>query len=363
MPRTPVVMPKMSMTMTEGEVVEISVSVGQSISQGDVVAVVGTDKTDMEVESDFSGTVIEIVAAPGQVLEVGAPLLILETEGEDLLAGMFGGDELQVAEEAVVPTPVIQEEKVSPTVASEANQRILAMPGARKLAAEQGIDLSSIKPKSPIGVIKFSDLPVGETRVEKARVQIATVVETALQVPQFSISGELKLKHPLPKKPEDRFIPLARAWVRTLALHPRLNQHFQDGAFSQGNIRIAALVKSELGFVSPCFTVEDIASDNWVATVKSVLVSARENRIPLENIGGATTSITDLGEFGIKQANTLLFPPQTTGFNIGVVREKKNKYRVDFTLVVDHRIADPGDAALAIKTFEKELNEVLGGNS
>jgi len=69
MPKTPVVMPKMSMTMTEGEVVEITVAVGQTVIAGDVVAVVGTDKTDMEVESDHSGTVIEVVAGPGNQLQ------------------------------------------------------------------------------------------------------------------------------------------------------------------------------------------------------------------------------------------------------------------------------------------------------
>lgn len=361
MPRTEVVMPKMSMTMTEGEVVEITVSVGQQVSQGDVVAVVGTDKTDMEVESDFTGKVVEVVASPGAVLEVGAPLLILETEGEDLLAGMFAPAEpvTQTPETVVTEAPVVIEEKTQATRTSES---VLAMPGARKLATEQGIDLATVKPKSPLGVIKQSDLGMASGREEKARAQIATVVESAMQIPQFSISGELKLKRALPKSFEERFVSLARAWVRTLARHPRLNQQFRSGGFEAAEIRIAALVKTELGFVSPVFPVLGIEQSSWAENAASVISSARGNKIPVANLGGSTTSITDLSEFGIKQANTLLFPPQTTGFNIGVVREKKNKYRVDFTLVVDHRIADPGDAAVAIKTFEKELNEVLGGN-
>jgi pyruvate dehydrogenase E2 component (dihydrolipoamide acetyltransferase) len=182
MPKTPVVMPKMSMTMTEGEVVEITVAVGQKVSAGDVVAVVGTDKTDMEVESDHSGTVLEVVAGPGQVLEVGAPLLVLETEGEDLLAGMFAAPaEAAPAEpvaapiaEPVVAAPVAEIVEVVPVAASE----ILAMPGARKLAKEQGIDLAKVKPASPAGVIKQSDLGVSPAKADKARALIASVVET-----------------------------------------------------------------------------------------------------------------------------------------------------------------------------------------
>ena len=366
MPKTPVVMPKMSMTMTEGEVVEITVSVGQQISAGDVVAVVGTDKTDMEVESDHSGTVVEVVAGPGQVLEVGSPLLVLETEGEDLLAGMFTTPEpaAPVVETPVVqapaPTPVVEQAvEVTPVAASE----ILAMPGARKLAKEQGIDLAKVKPASPQGIIKQSDLGVSSAKVDKARAQIASVVETSLQIPQFSISGTIKLKAKLPKNFDERFIVLARAWVKTLAKHPQLNQQYRAGSFTTAQARIAVLVKTDLGFVSPVFAVDGIDGAAWEEKAKSVLALARQKKIPLENLSGSTTSITDLSEFGIEQANTLLFAPQSSGFNIGAIREKKGKTKLSFTLVVDHRIADPGDAAEVVKTFEKELGEALGGNS
>ena len=367
MPKTPVVMPKMSMTMTEGEVVEITVTVGQTVSAGDVVAVVGTDKTDMEVESDHSGTVIEVVAGPGQVLEVGAPLLVLETEGEDLLAGMFAPAEPAATPEPVaapIATPVVepvfeQVVEVTPVAATE----VLAMPGARKIAKEQGIDLSKVKPASPAGIIKQSDLGVSAAKVDKARAVIASVVETSLQIPQFSISGTIKIKKSLPKNFDERFVVLARAWVKTLAKHPQLNQQYQAGNFVTAQTRIAALVKTDLGFVSPVFAVDGITSSAWEEKAKQVLALSRQKKIPLENLSGSTTSITDLSEFGIEQANTLLFAPQSSGFNIGAIKDKKGKVKISFTLVVDHRIADPGDAALVVKTFEKELGEVLGGNS
>jgi pyruvate/2-oxoglutarate dehydrogenase complex dihydrolipoamide acyltransferase (E2) component len=249
--------------------------------------------------------------------------------------------------------------EVTPAAESE----VLAMPGARKLANEQGIDLTKVKPASPAGIIKQSDLGVSPAKIERARAQIATVVETSLQIPQFSISGSIKLKKSLPKKFDERFIVLARAWVRTLAKHPQLNQQYQSGNFVPAQTRIAALVKTELGFVSPVFAVDDIASLAWEEKAKQVLALAKEKKIPLENLAGSTTSITDLSEFGIEQANTLLFAPQSSGFNIGGIKDKKGKVKLSFTLVVDHRIADPGDAALVVKTFEKELAEVLGGNS
>jgi pyruvate dehydrogenase E2 component (dihydrolipoamide acetyltransferase) len=362
MPKTAVVMPKMSMTMTEGEVVEITVTVGQKVSQGDVVAVVGTDKTDMEVESDFEGEVLEISAGPGDVLEVGAPLLVLETEGEDLLAGMFGD-----APEAAVAEPVVEAEPAvtsEPIQAKVANQSFLAMPGARKLASEQGVDLADIVPASPAGIIKQSDIPAAGSRADKARHQVATVVNTAMTIPQFSLSGEIRLVADLAASSEERFAQLARAWVRTLSAHPKLNQQYVDGKIVPvAKVKLAALIKSSLGYVSPVFEVSDVDSETWASQTANSLRAARENQIAADQLNGATTSITDLGEFGIRQANTLIFPPQSSGFNIGATRAQAEGYALDFTIVIDHRIADPGDAAEAIRTFETKLNEVLGGNS
>jgi pyruvate/2-oxoglutarate dehydrogenase complex dihydrolipoamide acyltransferase (E2) component len=295
------------------------------------------------------------------VIPVGEPLLILETEGEDLLAGMFSPAPEESIIEKPVSSPVVEPE-LSPPPIAEQNQKALAMPGARKLALEQGINLSEIVPKSPSGVIKQSDLSVNDQRIEKARLHIASVVESAMQIPQFSISGQLKLKRNLPKNFEQRFVSLARAWVATLNEHPKLKQRFADGLFIATEPRVAALVRTDLGFVSPVIGVGGIETEAWATKAEEILSSARGNRIAVENLSGATTAITDLSDFGITQATTLLFPPQTSGFNIGVVRQKKDKFRVEFTLVIDHRISDPGDAALVIKTFEKKLNEVLGGN-
>ena len=86
MTRLAIRMPKMSMTMTEGEVSEWMVNVGDEVAEGDVVCEVMTDKVDMEVESSVSGTLVEIVVPSGTV-EVGEP--IGWVEGEDT-GGGFG---------------------------------------------------------------------------------------------------------------------------------------------------------------------------------------------------------------------------------------------------------------------------------
>ena len=374
MASTAIVMPKMSMTMTEGEVVEILIAVGDEITSGQLVAVVGTDKTDMEVESDHAGKVLEVLAKPGDVLEVGAPMFMLETKGEDLLAGLFGSAP-EAAEPAVAeatPVATVSQAPVEEAVSSQAPaapepaKSILAMPGARKLARDQGIDLATVRAASPSGVIKQSDLTdssnpsqaTDPSRELKARALIAKVVSTALEIPQFSLSKKVSASKPLPKDFVTRAGQLLQAWQKTLAASPKLNTRFVDGSFvANAEVRVAYLVETSLGFVSP---VISLAGD-FAAGVPSILAAARINKISLENLSGATTSVTDLSEFDVSQANTLLFGSQTSGLNLGKASKQGQAVTIDVTIVLDHRIADPGDGARALGLFEKFLNEVLDG--
>ena len=72
----PVVMPKMSMTMETGELINFHVKVGDQVKSGDVLFEVMTDKIDMEVEAPADGVIESLVAAPGAVVEIGKPVLI-----------------------------------------------------------------------------------------------------------------------------------------------------------------------------------------------------------------------------------------------------------------------------------------------
>jgi pyruvate/2-oxoglutarate dehydrogenase complex dihydrolipoamide acyltransferase (E2) component len=264
--------------------------------------------------------------------------------------------------QAPVEESVISEVPAVP----EPAKPILAMPGARRQARDQGIDLANVQAASPSGVIKQSDLAVSRgsaqaiepNRELKARALIAKVVATSLEIPQFSLSKKVSISKPLPKDFETRASALLQAWQKTIAASPKLNTRFVDGGFvSNSEVRAAYLVETSLGFVSP---VISLAGD-FASTVGSILAAASTNKISLENLSGATTSVTDLSEFDVLQANTLLFGSQTSGLNLGKALEQEQAVTIDVTIVLDHRIADPGDGARALGLFEKFLNEVLNG--
>ncbi|KQS68579.1 2-oxo acid dehydrogenase subunit E2 [Modestobacter sp. Leaf380] len=186
MARVPVRMPKMSMTMTEGELSHWAIAVGDEIGSGDVICEVLTDKVDMEVESPATGVLVEIVVESGMV-PVGEPIGWIEADGDsftDLLD--FGdpeepaaiGDELgSDGADAVVPEPEPAPGGAPTPVAERAaTGPVAAVPRARALAAEAGLDLRSVTPTGPGGVVSIADV---RSAVESAAAPAVPAVPAA----------------------------------------------------------------------------------------------------------------------------------------------------------------------------------------
>ncbi|RJK97743.1 biotin/lipoyl-containing protein [Vallicoccus soli] len=183
MPRAALVMPKMSMTMQEGELATWHVAVGDEVVEGQVVCEVLTDKVDMEVEATASGTVVSLEAAEGDVVAVGAPLAWVEAAEEGLMAGLFGDDGPAAApgpapapapdaagDAGAAPDPALAPAGAGPAGAGpggppspgggpEPWTPVRAMPGARRLAAERGLDLAALAGSGPGGAVMLGDVP------------------------------------------------------------------------------------------------------------------------------------------------------------------------------------------------------------
>ncbi len=194
MPRVPLLMPKMSMTMEFGTVEEWLVEVGGPVTDGDAVVVVTTDKVDMDVESTCDGTLVEILAQSGEQVPVGQPIAWIETEKDDLLGDLFApprdeaapgaeatsrhpglapgsqGDGRVAAEipasagmteaTGVTETAATMEAAATtePTGSTGDGRAPRAVPLARKLAARAGIDLATVQPSGPHRTIRARDV-------------------------------------------------------------------------------------------------------------------------------------------------------------------------------------------------------------
>ncbi len=182
MPRVPLLMPKMSMTMEFGTVEEWLIEVGCQVADGDAVVVVTTDKVDMDVESTCDGTLLEIVARPGEQVPVGQPIAWIETEKDDLLGDLFAppraeatpGAEAAPGAEATSRHPGLApgsqaDGRPAAEIPASAGMTELgassgdgraprAVPLARKLAAQAGIDLAAVQPSGPHRTIRARDV-------------------------------------------------------------------------------------------------------------------------------------------------------------------------------------------------------------
>ena len=155
-----------------------------------------TDKIDMEVEAPADGKVEKLLAAPSQVLEVGKPVLIMETATQ-VLAFDFDSPaaEAPVAQ-ATTPAPVTQIAPVTPAPVAHAiiNDNPKSVPAARKLAEQKGINLQTIKPTGPFQTITYEDVnsvngdPTIAKRQQANKELIAKGIELGLQIPQTSFT-------------------------------------------------------------------------------------------------------------------------------------------------------------------------------
>ena len=173
----PVRMPKMSMTMTEGEILAWNAEPGASVSAGDVVCEVMTDKVDMEVEAPVSGTLLRIDIETG-VVAVGTPIAWISSDQPDPLADLFAEDATPAAppttEPAAEPTAEPAEEPACAAVQPDAptpspgpvEQRVPAavvgsppaVPRARALALANGIDLRTVPGTGPGSRVLVEDV-------------------------------------------------------------------------------------------------------------------------------------------------------------------------------------------------------------
>jgi pyruvate dehydrogenase E2 component (dihydrolipoamide acetyltransferase) len=155
-------MPKLSMTMEEGELITWVKQEGDQVRAGEVICEVNSDKVEMEVESPADGTLVRYAAAEGDIVPVGAPIATLATEAEDLLGGLFeppadGGDGSAPAAGA----PAAQAEAAAEpaeAAAPAAPGPKPVVPAARRKAAELGVDLAAVSGTGPDGLVRVGDV-------------------------------------------------------------------------------------------------------------------------------------------------------------------------------------------------------------
>jgi pyruvate dehydrogenase E2 component (dihydrolipoamide acetyltransferase) len=364
--------------MTEGELLTWHCKVGDVVKAGDVVCEVATDKIDMEVEATASGTVTELRGNIGDVIEVGVPLIMVEAETDDLLAGIFdspapaAAEASAAVETAATPTtevasaPVAAAPQTPPATAAATiiNDTVLATPKARAVAAESNVDLHYVSGTGRDGVIKHGDVLNAaatasnpnrtiENRI-KARNAIAKALAGSIDIPCFSITFETAAPASLPKAELDRVAFLSVAWANTLRRFPELHANWNDGNLvSFPEVKVAISVMAPAGVVTPTITIPTDMTGDFLDGLRAVITNAQAGKIALENLTSSTTGFVDLGNSNIVSSTGILIRPQS----ISVAFSSPASDTLRFTINADHRISDPADVELIAKALMSELKK------
>ena len=406
-------MPKMSDTMTEGVVVAWHKKVGDTVKVGDILAEVETDKATMELENYVKGVLLHIGIEQGQAVPVDALIAIVGKEGEDVSALLSGGPAAPVGDAKTPVAPEVstaQPEAAAPEsaeVVTGEGQRIKASPLARKLAAEQGLDLSRIQGSGDNGRIirrdlqgapsasalavtpsapdlsawlnrpagqgeSFTDQPLSQMRKTIAR----RLTESKNAAPHFYLTMEIdmdqavearqRLNQNAPVKISVNDLVI-KAAAMALRQHPAVNSSWLGDRIRQNNhIHIGVAMALPDGLVVPVLRFADQKNLVQIATqTKEYAGKAKEKKLQPQDWEGNTFTISNLGMFGIEAFTAIINPPDACILAVGAVREcavvRDGQLgvgqRMTVTLSCDHRVVDGATGAAFLQSLSLMLRD------
>ena len=441
-------MPKLSDTMTEGTLVSWKKKKGENVSAGEVLAEIETDKATMEWEATDDGKLTEIYVEEGGKVNVGEKIAFIAAEGEEAAPETEAKEEEEPSgdkeEKVQKPAPKEKEkteppkkpekkkhaetEKPAPAEAQQPSTappqaksapaeeapeprkvkpreektadgeqaRVRASPLARKVAAEHGVELASVKGSGPGGRVTETDvlaaaksksLPRAIKPGEGARINLSgmrrviaqRLVESLGPIPHFYLNIDIDAgplmtaRAELKTAGEDSDTSkitvndlVLKAAVQAAIKVPKVNASFDGDAIVQyADVDLAIAVAIEDGLVAPVIRAAQNKSLREISeTVKGLANRARNKRMKPEEFQGGTFTVSNLGGMGIDSFSAVINPPQ--GFILAVGKITKVPvvddsdqivvgYRMSITMSCDHRVID---GALGAE-YLKELRHLL----
>ena len=383
---TPVILPKLGLTMDAGRLVAWLKQEGDRIEAGEILFEVETDKSTMEVESPVSGYVRVLLAAAGDDVPVAQVIALIATTADEPVEVPDVVAAPPAATPAAAPASAASDKAAAPasaapaSAAAETGERVVASPAARKRAQELGVDLAAVRP-SKGGRISVEDVEAarasdpsgargaaagsaeatGAARVPLSRMRRAIaerMTQAFRDVPQFSISRDVDMTAANTVRTAagvsyaDILISLT---ARTLRDHPRLAMRYEpDGLVPARGIHIGIAVTLDDGLLVPVLRDADTKELGAISRERAALQDgARAGKLPAESLTGAVFSISNLGQQGVDRFTAIVNPPEAAILAVGRVRDQVTAQGgaavirpiVTLTLSVDHRVADGAPAA------------------
>ena len=389
-------LPDLGEGTVESEIGEWFINVGDEVAEEDVVGTMMTDKAAVELSSPVSGKVLKLAGEPGDVIAVGAALVVFDVQG----SGNAVATEAAPSEMAPVAAEVTPAE-TAPASATHA-ARVMTSPAVRRRAKAAGIDLAEIVGTGPGGRVTRSDFDqfVGgafnapdvapakattekqtkEIKVIGLRRIIAERMATATrEIPHFTYVEEIDiteleaLRQHLNSKTTDpaqrmTILPLLGiALIRALSEFPQCNATYDKSRnvlLQHGHVHLGIATQTNDGLKVPVVhNADSLSLHKLAAAIRRVSNSARDNSIRKEELSGSTITITSLGKLGGIVSTPVVNQPEVgiIGVNRAVERPVVVNGQIAVRLMMnlsssfDHRFVDGYDAAAMIQRIREML--------
>ncbi|KLV28540.1 branched-chain alpha-keto acid dehydrogenase subunit E2 [Niallia circulans] len=392
---TAIVMPKLGMTMKEGTIVEWLKQPGESVSEGEGVAVISSEKLTSEVEAPTDGVLLTIIEEVDNEVEVGKPIGIIGNEKE---AESESSQDVREGKDAALEenAPARQEAEVK---RKDTNKRIRISPAARKLAQQLRVDTQKVTGTGPNNRITRRDIQAfadmgGEVTEPKVDQETNTIVQPNVQPPDvkgeklsvmrqtiakrmqqsLSTTAQLTLhrkaeinalldfqkdikKQVMESELDVRLtltVLIARAVTLSLRDKSFMNAHLIDGKlylFDEVHLGIATSL--DAGLVVPVVkNAERLPLGELAKAISSVTEKARNGQLPGYELTGSTFTISNLGQQGIEYFTPVLNTPETGILGVGTFIEEvtlenenvKTVKKLPLSLTFDHQVLDGAPA-------------------
>ena len=419
-----ILMPALSPTMQEGTLSKWLVKEGDTVSSGDLLAEIETDKATMEFEAVDEGVIGKILVAEGtEGVKVNAVIAALLEDGESA-----GNISAAAATPAVAPTPAAESAApaaVSPTPAPAApaakdGNRVFASPLARRIASDKGVDLTTMTGSGPRGrIVKadvegasaapadvsataqtaaamptsasadavakmYADREYTEIPLNGMRKTIAARLTEAKQtVPHFYLRRDINLdallsfRGELNKQLAARDVKLSindfiiKACALALQSVPDANAVWAgDRVFNLKPSDVAVAVAIEGGLFTPVLKDADVKSLSALsAEMKDLATRAKDRKLAPHEYQGGSFAISNLGMFGIDNFDAVINPPHGAILAVGAGKKKAISGPdgdlmvatvMSVTLSVDHRVIDGALGALLLNAIVDNLENPMG---
>ncbi|MDR7241059.1 dihydrolipoamide acetyltransferase family protein [Priestia megaterium] len=401
-----VVMPKLGMAMKEGTVSTWNKKVGDSVSKGDMIASINSEKIEMEIEAPQDGVILDILVQEDVGVPPGTIICYVGKPSEQLTEQNSSANELQAPKNEVAAGVSLEEPPANAAPSKKRKETVLISPIARKIAESENLNVETIKGTGPKGRITKADvekvlaeraseasppsverdnlainketLPVaGMRKVIAGRMHNSLLNSAQLTINmkadvtdllslQREIKDVIQQRHKVKISLTD-FI--ARAVVLSLQEHKQMNSAYIDNEIHLYNhVHLGMAVALENGLVVPVIQhAEKMSLVELAAELKTRAANARQGQLSADRMQGSTFTITNLGAYGVEYFTPVLNPPETGILGVGATEdvpmyqgdELQKRNLLPLSLTFDHRVLDGAPAANFLGTIKQYLEQPI----